>query len=234
MKILVLIIGLFLNAFAIDNWNDIKPDSYGKNNFSVSFLTGLNSNEYAIHSDYVKDSWNTYGVKLHSKASLKEIHYKAADIFWTGEVTYAKITQQSFLTNETIDNDSLSGNIGIGVASNLSDFIIHSVSIGGGWSYNSFENSSSSSPYAFTEAALAVNFPKLTMGAIYRISMKSYDNFYDSQSKIDALEFKLSIPIQYNVTSKTAFIVTPIIINTVDTGVALKESMVTFGFSWIY
>lgn len=234
MKILVLIIGLFLNVFAIDNWNDIKLESYGKNNFSVSFLTGLNNNDYAVHSEYVKDDWNSYGIKLHSKASLKEIHYKAADIFWTGEVTYVKVTQKSFLNDETIDNNSLSGNIGIGIASNLSKFVIYSGSVGGGWNYNSFEDSSSSAPFLFTEVALALNFTDLTIGSIYRISTKTYDTFYGLDSKIDGLEFKLSIPIQYNVTSKTAFIVTPIIINTVDTGVALKESMVTVGFSWIY
>jgi len=217
------------SLFAVDNINDIKPLSYGQNNITVNFLLGSQYEEQ--NSQTLVDPGSTFGVGIHSKASLKEIHYKVADIYWEGGGEYS---YQKYKNNDEIQN--LYFDLDLGVASHVSN-LLYSANAGVAWTWKNttyaLENipatgetdDTYSKMSVFGEGTLAYDFGKYSLGTTYRVSM------YNEEGSFHLIH-KIKLPLQYNVDRFTAVTLTPSYEYDIDTD--HKKYWFTFGFSWLY
>jgi len=240
-RILLSLVTIVSMSQAIENWNDIKPHSYGRNNLTINILPGTLQNEIESGSDSVKRSvFKTFGIGIHSKASLKEFHYKQADFFWAGGVDW-KLYKQEDLNGGDTEYSDLDANIEFGLALNLGNLIYSGV-LGGRYNYSdptsdSDTAESTGTPFIYGEAALAYDFRTWTIGGIYKIEQGSYSEGYRGISQdIDVIKQTITIPLQYNVDRNTAVAFTPSYSVTDDRDSTLKETEYKFiiGFTWLY
>lgn len=227
-----IILGAFLivaSANAIENWNDIKPHDYGKENLTVNLVPGIykmnSSNKGAVVSPF-----NGLELGIHSKASLKEYFYKKGEIFWAGGVNIAAYKPD---ISNISDMKIVNGNIEIGYSTNIYNNILLSVSSGGilkNSNKNAISNTISVNQYGgYIEGAAGINIKKWTLGGIYKLS-------YLKEKNSNNVSGDIRIPIQHNVDIDTAMVFTPEYTYTKNlTGSSnYKEYKFTIGFSWLY
>ena len=238
-KILIplLLISSFANA--IENLNDIKPHSYGRNNLTLNVLPGtISSNIESNQGSVSLSPLKGYGFGIHSKASIKEYHYKKSEFFWAGGVDF-KIYKSNILNqNTSIEFQDISGNVEFGYSTHINKLLMSS-SIGGVYSYAGFSQNSSNSSFSsiseYGEVSVGYDFDKWILGGIYNISNNSLNTGYKGYLKpLNIIRHTLSIPIQKNLDRNTAIIFKPSFSYGKDNSFIEKEAKFTIGFSWLY
>lgn len=247
-KALLLLLTIVSLSQAIENWNDIKPHSYGVNNITINILPGSQTLKLDTDNQGSADTplMSGFGIGIHSKASLKQYHYKQAEFFWAGGVDL-NIISQSILN--TLDSNSLQDmnfNLEFGFSSHIEN-LIFSTSIGGKWNYLTYTNPVISTIeqettnlqgiIGYGEVALGYNFKPWTVGGIYNLGIGNYEKGYLGYSKdINLIIQKVSIPFQKNVDKNTAFIITPSysISTNKDRSFTFREAKIIISFSWLY
>lgn len=228
------------NAYAIDNFNDIKPHSYGLNNLSIGVTPGVYSS--ISDSDNYKDSYgNGVGLLLHSKSSLKQYHYKRGEWFWDGGVS-AYLIKNKYTDKPNTNNLDLNIFSGIGLSSNYKK-LINAVSMGLGYRHISNEDSNKNdgssdtfgSAYLYGEYAIGSNFKDIPIGIIYKAMIMEGDANQNNQDKSDFIfEQRLRMPIQVNKNRDHAITYTPEIRFIKHGNYKEANILLTIGLSWIY
>ena len=173
----ILLGGLIISSsslFAIEGMMDIDPHNYSKQVFTLGLLPG---------SSKIKSNDKSYyrvGLDLHNKASLKELHYKKAEIFWQGGggLFYYK--------GNGLEKQNVKFNIEFGLSSQISN-IVSSVSVGGLYDYYSTTDNnnttvSSGQVAPYIQGAIGTVFGKHEIGFIG--TMYKYTKDYDGMNTL--------------------------------------------------
>jgi len=224
-KIGILISATLLSSslFAVENVNDFKLHSYGKQNVTVNFMPGFSSVEGKDRT--IVDPMNSFGVEVYSKASLKQYHYKVGEFFWEGGGSF-------YYTKDKIggDYEKLNLELDIGYSTNIKGFLLLGADIGlnGEWTTGNINYSvdtvSENELYFYGEVFTGLNFKSFSISPKYRVSA------YSENSKIN-LKHKGSLCLQYNVDRNAAINFTPSV--EYDDRTENSEYKATIGFSWL-
>jgi len=238
-KILLSLVTLVSLSQAIENWNDIKPHSYGRNNLTVNVLPGTLVQDITTpNGDITRDFAKTFGIGIHSKASLKEYHYKKADFFWAGGFDFNFYQSNIIGSTTTSDIQELKGNLEFGLASHIGN-LIYSGSVGGTYTYfGSTADTTSSSHNSYSgygEVALAHNTRLFTYGVIYRLELEKHDTgYFGYPNTLNLLKNTITVPLQKNLDRNTAISFTPSYSFATDGSFKQNEAKFIFQFSWLY
>lgn len=242
-------LSLISNLYGIDNWNDSKKHSYGRNNISVKLFPGLSQTEIKESSGTSKiKAFKKFGIGLHSKAAIKEIHYKEGEFFWEGTVNYQIYNYYPGGGSSKSDINDLYVDLGTGYNTNIGNIILEG-SGGIGYIHRSEQVDQTTStvlttttpttkyetkgPLIYGEIGVGLDYRKWSIGAIGRVSYLDFD--INGQSN-KALKTDIKIPIQKNVDQNTAVIYTPSIskIKSSNGNYEETEIKMIITFSWIY
>ena len=240
-------------VFAIDNMNDVKPHSYGLQNITIN-LTPVFSRTSAEYSPgEVSDKvgiGRSFGFGIHSKASLKEYHYKKAEIFWEGSSTllYGK-------DNNGEDLLDVYGDMALGFSSNAGSLVLAgTIGIAGYWNEayytipktvtseisvpgttsglavdtiepDFFVSGTKKGVIGYSEQAIGINTTNYSILFIHRFSIYNYNHGIRTKNW-------LSVPISFNDGRNSATIITPSYRRDNYTGE--EQLWLTLSFSWIY
>jgi len=237
-KILLSLVTLVSLSQAIENWNDIKPHSYGRNNLTVNILPGTLSQDITSpNGDITRDFAKTFGIGIHSKASLKEYHYKQADFFWAGGFDFNFYKSDIIDSKTTSDIEELKGNLEFGLASHI-DNLIYSTSLGGTYTYfgSSEDTIDSTNSYSFYgEIALGHNINNFSYGLIYKLELEKHDTgYFGYENTLNLLKNTITIPLQKNLDKNTAISFTPSYSFATDGSFKQNEVKFIVQFSWLY
>lgn len=241
-KIILSAFLIVVSANAIENWNDIEPNSYQKNNLTVNVIPGTYKQNVKIQNTHVNNflsPFNGFSIGIYNKISLKE--NKKTDIFVFGGVDFASYKKDDLLYNNeklTLNIQRISGNVELCYATNSKN-VISSVSLGAIFNRYDFFNDSlnyNTNEYGgYLEESIGINLDILTVGEIIKVS-KLHSGNNSIFTKMNSMNFDFKIPIQKNIDKDTAVIVSPEytyrrILNSSD---RTEEYKLTIGLSWLY
>jgi len=232
-KILFSSLLLSLPLFAVENMNDFSKHSYGKNNFTLNLIPG-SSGATKNGTSYI-DPMNTFGLELHSKASLKQYHYKVGEIFWEGggKIYLLKDKDGTEYVYSSLEVD-------FGYTTNLSIFTFGTdIGISGDWTNTTLLNedkdlldnnvntdNTNNEVYLYGEGFIGMDIlEKWSLGGVLR-----YSAFRDNGENYS--KYKISMPIMYKNTLNSAVTFTPSYEKNKMTNIETYQ--LTIGFSWLY
>jgi len=193
-------------------------------NVTINVLPGLSTT--TKDSTTVIDNLNTFGIEIHSKASLKQYHYKKGEFFWEGggQFLISKDIQGTDLELFSIESD-------MGYSTNIHENFLLATDIGlnGEWlnyTPTGQEKQTNKELYVYGEIVAGFDFQKkYSILSIYRHSLfkELGKNYFKSE---------ISLPIQYNVDRDTAINIIPSYEH--NNLYNMDTYKIMIGFSWLY
>lgn len=222
----ILVLAVTTQLSALSNIADFSPHSYGLNHVSAGITP-------ATIID--KESFGA-GFSLHSKTSLKNIHYKKGEFFWDGSVSYSFMDKSLF--DQSNSDFKLDLNTGLGYSTNINRVLLTSIAGGIGYLDYTMDNTINdssvnrySSPYVYLESGLGLNTHNM-MGAIYKLS---YGNFtLNNSNKEMFFKHNLKFPLHFNYGPNASFVLSPEFEYIKLDSISNKRFLLNFEFSWLY